>query len=258
MPISVCGSETARRLQERVARALPAERVERVGDWWLRHDVGSSWWTATVLPHGVPGRDDLVRAVSVAERFYAGFGRVTTFQLTPGVCPVELDALLAERGYYRHTPISLWAASVDDVRFRARSSGAGIRLTELPTGAWFDVWRAVHGDGGDCRPEWERLVRVEQPSAYVGVFDGDELVAVGRAVVDSGWAGVFGMATLPRARGRGAAGEVLRSLADWASDLGTGGMYLQVDGGNSPALRLYESMGFTEVCRYHYRSEVLS
>ncbi|WP_175496778.1 GNAT family N-acetyltransferase [Actinopolyspora alba] len=199
-----------------------------------------------------------MRAVSAVERFYAGFGRATTFQLTPGVCPVELDVLLAERGYYRHTPMSLWAASVGDVRARARSSGAETRLTESPTGAWFDVWRAVHGDGGGCRPEWEMLARVERPSAYVGVLDGDELVAVGRAVVDGGWAGVFGMATLPRARGRGAAREVLRSLADWASDLGAEGMYLQVDGGNSPALRLYESMGFSEVCRYHYRSEVLS
>ncbi|ASU81025.1 N-acetyltransferase [Actinopolyspora erythraea] len=252
------GSETARRLQERVARALPAEHVERLGDWWLRHAPSASWWTSTVLPHGVLGGDWLMRAVSAAEGFYVGFGRAATFQITPGACPVELDALLAERGYYRHTLMSLWAAAVDDVRARARTSGARTQLVESPAAGWFDVWHAVHGDGGDRRPEWEMLARGQQPSAYAGVLDGGELVAVGRAVVDSGWAGVFGMATLPRARGRGAAGDVLESLADWASGLGAGGMYLRVDVDNTSALRLYERVGFTEVCRYHYRSETLS
>jgi GNAT superfamily N-acetyltransferase len=41
-------------------------------------------------------------------------------------------------------------------------------------------------------------------------------VAVGRAVAERGWAGVFGMATLPAARRRGAATAVLASLAAWA------------------------------------------
>ncbi|WP_211481494.1 hypothetical protein [Actinopolyspora xinjiangensis] len=155
----VTGPETARRLQERVARALPAEHVERLGGWWLRHAPGASWWTSTVLPHGVLGDDRLMRAVSAAEGFYAGFGRAATFQITPGACPVELDALLAERGYYRHTPMSLWAAAVDDVRAQVRTSGARTQLVESPTAGWFDVWHAVHGAGGDRRPEWQMLAR---------------------------------------------------------------------------------------------------
>ncbi|SDJ99527.1 Acetyltransferase (GNAT) family protein [Actinopolyspora mzabensis] len=100
------------------------------------------------------------------------------------------------------------------------------------------------------------LARVERPSAFACVFDAGEVVAVGRAVFDSGWVGVFGMATLPRARGRGAAGDLLRSLADWARGLGAEGMYLQVEADDAPAVRLYERAGFAEMCRYHYRSSV--
>lgn len=44
---------------------------------------------------------------------------------------------------------------------------------------------------------------------------GNGVVAVGRVVADEGWAGVFGMATLPRARGKGAGRSVLAALADW-------------------------------------------
>jgi len=84
-------------------------------------------------------------------------------------------------------------------------------------------------------------------------MSGDDVVAVGRAVADTGWAGVFGMATLPRARGTGAARDVLAALADWAG-AHTDSMYLQVERDNIPALRLYEGTGFREMCGFHYRT----
>lgn len=50
------------------------------------------------------------------------------------------------------------------------------------------------------------------PSAFVtATVDGDP-VAVARAVADTGWVGVFGLATLPTARRRGAAGRVLATV----------------------------------------------
>ena len=85
-------------------------------------------------------------------------------------------------------------------------------------------------------------------------MSGSNVVAVGRAVADTGWAGVFGMATLPRARGRGTARSVLAALADWAGGHAAGRMYLQVERDNMPALRLYERTGFSEECGYHYRA----
>ena len=62
------------------------------------------------------------------------------------------------------------------------------------------------------------------------------------------------MATLPEARGRGAARTALASLADWAAARGASAMYLQVENDNGPALRLYDRTCFAEVCGYHYRT----
>lgn len=112
----------------------------------------------------------------------------------------------------------------------------------------------MHGHGEDSRSEWDLLGRVERPSAYASAVIGDDVVAVGRAVADTGWAGVFGMATLPRARGRGAARDVLAALAGWAGAREAVRMYLQVEHDNIPALRLYERAGFREICGYHYRT----
>src|SRR5699024_7248772 len=109
---------TAQRLQERASSATPVEHVERVGGWWLRHSPTSSWRTATVLPHGAATHEKLSVLIASAEQFYREHAARSSFQLTPGACPTTLDASLAERGYYRHTPMSLQTARTADVQAR--------------------------------------------------------------------------------------------------------------------------------------------
>ncbi|MFF3545732.1 GNAT family N-acetyltransferase [Streptomyces platensis] len=248
------GSESVRGLQERAARALPAEHVRDVAGWRLRHAPSCSWWVGTVLPHGVAEPDELGRRILGAEEFYAGRHAVARFQISPGACPDGLDTVLAERGYRRESVMSLQVAPTAGVPAPAPPGALRVRLADRPTSAWFEVWHAVHGNGVDPRPEWDLLARVAKPSAYACAMAGDEVVAVGRAVADTGWAGVFGMATLPSARGRGAARTVLSALADWAGDRAADHMYLQVARDHVPALRLYEQAGFRELCGYHYRT----
>jgi N-acetylglutamate synthase len=242
-----------RDLQERAARAFPAVVVERLDGWWLRHDASGAWWASSVLPHGdvVPG--DLPRSIGLVEDFYAGHGGCARFQISPGACPEGLDDVLATRGYRADNPMSLQSAPTDRVLERLPAGWPWIRVDDEPTDEWFETWQAVHGGGGDPGPECDMLRRVSRPSGYVSVLTGTRVIAVGRAVAESGWAGVFGMATLPEFRGRGLAAEVLGALARWAADNGAGEMYLQVESGNGAARRLYERAGFTELCEYHYR-----
>jgi GNAT superfamily N-acetyltransferase len=150
--------------------------------------------------------------------------------------------------------MSLQVASTARVLEQEPTGSLRVRLDGRPTRAWFEIWHAVHGHGGDSRCEWDMLGRVERPCAYACAMIGEDVVAVGRAVADTGWAGVFGMATRPEARGKGAGRNVLGALADWAGAHEAGHMYLQVERDNIPALRLYERMGFSELCGYHYRT----
>lgn len=185
------GSDLVRDLQERAARALPAERVAQVGGWWLRRAPGCAWWVGTVLPHGAAGPGELVRRVAGAEEFYAGHGETARFQITPGACPGGLDTVLAERGYRRACPMAPRMAPTA----RIPAGALRVRVDDHPTRAWFEVWHAVHD--GDARAGWDLLGRVTRPGAYAAAMAGDEILAVGRAVADTGWAGVFGMATRP-------------------------------------------------------------
>ncbi len=115
-----------RGLQERAARALPAERVEHIGGWWLRYAPSASWWAGAVLPHADAGPGELVRRVADAEKFYARHGVTTRFQISPQLCPGRLGTLLAERGYRCESPMSLQAASAASVLGQAPASSLRI------------------------------------------------------------------------------------------------------------------------------------
>lgn len=232
------------------ARALPAEYVEHLDGWWLRLAPNCSWWVGTVLPHGDAGPDELARRVRKAEDFYDRHGLAARFQVSPGACPDGLDTFLADRGYGRGGRISLQAASTGCVLEQMSTGSVRVRVDDRPTVDWFTAWHAVNGQDG----EWDLLGRVKQPSAYASVIVGTEVVAVGRAVTDDGWAGVFGMATLPSARGKGAARAVLAALAGWAREQAADRMYLQVEYENDAAVGLYSRAGFEEMCGYHSRT----
>lgn len=104
-----------------------------------------------------------------------------------------------------------------------------------------------------------------EPSEAVafGVFEGDELIAVG-LVGPEGEPGdwrIRGMATKPEARGRGAGTQVLQALVDHAAAHGAARVWCHA---RTPALSLYERAGFratsdefeTPRIGPHYRMEL--
>lgn len=241
---------TVAALQERAARATPAA-VQEVHDGdWLRHtDSPTTWWAGAALLHG-EGRDVDAR-VARAERFYARHGARPRFQVCPA-CPARLDAVLAARGYRRSGEVQLMTASA--VGLLPATQAVDVVLAERPSRAWTDLLVRGQDGGADVGAELRLVQRVALPSAYSTVRVDGRPVAVGRAVAEGGWAGVFGMATLPEERSRGAGRAVLEALAGWAADRGCTRLYLQVLADSAAAVGLYRRAGFAALATYHYRT----
>jgi GNAT superfamily N-acetyltransferase len=207
---------------------------------------------SSVLPHdtAVPPAE-LDARIEAVEAYCAQREMPVLFQMTPGAVHPDLDAILEARGYERKASVSLQTATTSEVLARAPHGALRVRLDERPTHEWFQAWHAAVG--ADPDPQWRLLQRVAPPSAYASVELGAETIAVGRAVADTGWVGVFSMATRPEARGKGAAGAVLAALADWAAVSDVERMYLQVEHENAVAMRLYGRVGFSELCGFYFR-----
>ncbi|HEY9470681.1 MAG TPA: GNAT family N-acetyltransferase [Propionibacteriaceae bacterium] len=240
-------------LQERAARALPAAAQQNVDGCWLRYtDSKGTWWAGAVLMHGrVPSRQ-LAERIAVAEDFYLIHGEPARFQVCPA-CPPDLDDTLMRRRYRLESVVSLLVINAAQLAGRPLAPSLRVELKEQADAEWFQLFISALAPGVDPAPERRLLQRVEGRSAYATVSVSGYPIAVGRAVADTGWVGVFSMATLPDARRRGAGGAVLAALADWAVSQGFSRLYLQVEQNNTAALRLYRRAGFEKACRYHYR-----
>jgi GNAT superfamily N-acetyltransferase len=239
-------------LLERAARATPAAVEERGSGWWIRHTDGNAWWSGAVLAHDASDDGRLAERIEIAEHFYAERDAAARFQVCPG-CPPGLDRVLADRGYRWDAPISLQTMDVAEPVEARSAPGLDVRVGSGPDPGWLAVLATTGGPRTLVENETRLLNCVGLRSAYVTVLADDEPVAIGRGVADDGWTGVFGMASAPTARRRGAARLVLSAIARWAREQDAPRLYLQVERSNTAACRLYAAAGFTEVATYHYR-----
>jgi ribosomal protein S18 acetylase RimI-like enzyme len=252
--------DRVRRLERAAADALaPAEEVMADG-WRLRFDHGGSRRGSSVLPEA-RGARPLARKLREVRAFYEARGAPARLQLSPASRPAHLDATLAARGWHRERgALVLWRGLSEPGAAPDGATAAGawaIAVEAAPD----DGYRAVQGavapraaaaagaraaalrDAG-LRP-WHLTLRDA----------GGRPLAAGLAVLDpdAGLVGLFSVATVPAARGRGHARRLVRAALDRARHAGASGAYLQVAAGNGAALRLYRGLGFREHHRYHYR-----
>jgi N-acetylglutamate synthase len=101
------------------------------------------------------------------------------------------------------------------------------------------------------QPTSGQSTRVEPPSAQPPSV---EPGGFGLAVAERGMVGLFDIVTIEAARRQGIGRLIVTSLMAWGQTQGATAAYLQVVATNSTAHRLYQTQGFTEAYRYHYRT----
>jgi GNAT superfamily N-acetyltransferase len=174
--------------------------------WWLEPESGAENWQAQLRAHGFGYDSD-----------------------TPGMA-VDLNTLDARI----NTPPNLIIQPVRD-------------LTTLKT--WTEIFMAGYGLPADWAPKFYDIVAslgLEPPTVnYLAYWDGKP-VATASLFIAAGVAGVYNVATLPAARGKGIGAAVtLAPLID-ARDLGLRVGTLQ---SSEMGFSVYQRLGFTEVCK---------
>jgi ribosomal protein S18 acetylase RimI-like enzyme len=248
--------ELIRQIETLAADAWPAAEVEDLDGWRLRANDGVTRRANSVWPNENRGRLSLDEKLHAVEAFYATRKLPARFQMCPAALPPDLDPVLAQRGYAEEASTCVQIAELATVlkRSRARRSDA-VRVSEHFNQTWFKTYYETEAVGEKATGARLGIVRrILAPSGFAELKHNGSPVALGMGVLEEGWVGIFGMATRPEFRRRGAATAVLHALAEWGQARGATQVYLQVMVDNLAAQALYAGVGFETLYAYHYRS----
>jgi GNAT superfamily N-acetyltransferase len=248
-----------RMLDELGANATAATTVQVVDGWVVRSAARAPYTACNAaLPiggdhFGVEGR------ITTVEDFYRQRDLPVRFQVSPAAQPSGLDEVLETRGYEIEQPtIVLTAETARAVDRTERSEASSVTVFDGLDEYWVAEYASTFGDDEAEREQlraYAHLLRHIGPAVATAVLPFDETpAAIGLAVHERGWTGVYAMGTRPEARRRGAATAVLQALAKWAEERGAHHMYLQVEVTNDGARQLYTRAGFETSYRYHFRT----
>lgn len=229
-------------LESRLVRALPPVESTTIDGWHVpfgRGEVGrmNSVTTFATAPW------DLFETVETIERRYRARRRRPMFRLT--ALDAELDDLLFARGYERSGDVLVMTGPV------AGEPDPEVTLTSAITPSWLADLGRMMGSADDRIAELgESLAGLQLRHGAFRIRD----VAVGLAVVDGGWIGLFDVAVDQAVRRAGLGRRLCSAMLAWGGEQGATTAYLQVFDGNTAAVAMYSGLGFTESYRYWYRS----
>lgn len=231
---------------ERIAlRAWPAAHEQWLGQWLLRFNGGYTKRANSAYVMGVEPDLDLDTRIEAAaavmrERDLPLIVRESSHKHDPRV-----GHELQRRGFSRIDETIVMTAPLP------LQGGPDAEQADLDI--WLQLYRRFEGGTkGDQSLHREILARIAHPRRF-GVLSSDGAqVSVGLAVANGEWLGLFSITTDPDRRRQGHGRSLIEQLLGWGQRQGATRSYLQVEARNTPALALYEKLGYAEVYRYWY------
>jgi ribosomal protein S18 acetylase RimI-like enzyme len=244
------GLSTVRRFEAAGFRAWPASAIHYDGTWVIRLTAGHpAKRLNSVNPLDPSDVRDLPERIMLAGRRFDAYGRPLTFRLSP----------LAGQALANHLENEGWKAFGESLVMRLELDNEAVHgaMDQIPMqdmSRFVTASMKTHATDPALRPGLSEIIGAIQPEAGLFVLEqDDEPLATAICVHDGDLAGLFEVATAEAERGKGHGRRLLLSALKWARLRGARHAWLQVEADNFAARRLYETLGFSEVYRYHYR-----
>ena len=186
--------------------------------------------------------------IDEVERRYRQRGLQPIFRLVSAMAPVGIDAALERRGF-QYVDRSL----VMSLPLGPDHAGELPALIDDPE-EWLACYAEASGAAVSRQDVHLRMLReIKGRCAFAVERREGRAACVALAVLVEGRLGLFDVATSTQSRRQGLASGLCGKLLAWGLECGAHSAYLQVVAANTPAVRLYEGMGFREAYHYWYR-----
>jgi ribosomal protein S18 acetylase RimI-like enzyme len=235
------------------ASAPPQQRW--LDGWLVRHSPGKAK-RARCINAVAEGRLPLEQKLALAGDVYREAGLPLFVRITPFSRPASLDSALEALGMHR----------IDDTRVMARLGLAGPSALPLPKGT--SLHRLGHASfahtvgqlrGSPLAQRQAQAQRLEMAPVPFQAFvirrdeDAQPLVC-GQTAMEAELVGLYDVFTAEPVRGQGLARTLCMHMLAAAAAAGAQTAYLQVEGDNIAARRVYHALGFADAYSYHYRA----
>lgn len=158
----------------------------------------------------------------------------------PGISPDEV--VVRVREFYGQSPALAQFPLEEAETWSNRGWGPSLGDVHFHVAATAQVLRRI-----GSTPAVELAEAGDRATATLGPL------ASGVVALDGDWAGVHSITVDPRHRRQGHATALLATLVDWAASRGATTVWLHVEADNTPALGMYDGLGF----RTHHTSRYL-
>ncbi|MEN8242801.1 MAG: GNAT family N-acetyltransferase [Chloroflexota bacterium] len=231
---------------------------QQLAGWRLRFSGGSSRRVNSVWPNQLTGELSLEERIDLVEDFYRRHGQPACFQMCAAALPENLADALKARGYQDLKPTSVRTAPVEAVIANSTAPKTEVTQTSKLTDEWFQAYTTASEYRAESLPIRRGILSRIGPAANFFVLRADDQpAAVGLGVVERGWLGVFCVVTFSAYRRQKFASQVTHGLTTWGIEAGASQVYLQVMDNNSPALAMYQKLGFEKLYAYWYSKKGL-
>jgi len=246
-----------RRVEEASLNAWPAMHQVLADGWLVRMSNGFTKRANCVVPlyagsesSSVGEASQVLEKIRYCENLYAREQLKTIFRLTSIPNDPALDELLARRGYQQ--------LDLTDVKIRNLTTlsqpNQAVAFRLLTLAEWVEHYAVLSDMPTHASRLHATLIRAIRPDCAFGVLEhNDDVVACGLGVKEQDMVGIFDVITAAKARREGYGRALMQGLLGWGATQGAHLAYLQVAAGNSPAVSLYEGLGFRNLYHYWYR-----
>jgi ribosomal protein S18 acetylase RimI-like enzyme len=239
-----------RHLEELTLNAWPALTNLLFDGWVLSFSEGYTRRANSIHPL-YPSTLPLADKIATCAAAYAAHAQETVFKLTSGAHDAELDATLERLGYASAGTSSVQIADLSALELPPDLSV--VVRSELED-AWLADFNRLSGTPERFHPTMQRmLAKIAPAHAFASISVDGQSVALGLAVAERGYVGLFDIVVDATVRNQGLGRRLVAGLLHWAREHGATQAHLAVVADNAPALHLYARLGFKETYRYWYR-----
>ena len=239
-------------LEERASNAHVALDMMLYDGWILKFSEGYSH-RANSVGLLYPSTIDPEEKIDYCEKRYAEQNLPCTFKLTDR--DTEMYERLVKRGYREASPSDLMILALQDLP----TPEGTFRFSDRPSEEWLRAYFTFKGysDPGRQNTIRRMLAKVRVETCFAAVLRDGAIAACASTATERGYALLQNVVTDPCLRWQGIGRTVCLAMLSKAKQNGAEWAYLQVDTINTPARRMYDSMGFQILYSYRYMEKHL-